>query len=179
MAQKYTRGCACRCKHTCAQRCVPMMHREGQLLALTMSVGQRICQPKQPDCHKPPAARRPSQRRLLTAFFSPPLPSLVPLLPGALLSISLWGQGPLSCPSHFLCPSLFGQFLWGAYFVVLGPAGPQPCQARLFWVLRALFFFVTQSKSGLPAQPGDPPTPGAARNRLTGTQDSPGPQALD
>lgn len=32
-------------------------------------------------------------------------------LPGALLSISLQGQGPLFCSSHLLCPSLFGQFL--------------------------------------------------------------------
>lgn len=113
-------------------------------------------------------------------MFSPPsLPSLVPLLPGALLSISLQAQGPLSCSSYLLCPSPFGCFLWWVCFVVPGTAGPQPCQTCLFWALGALLLFVIQRKSGLLAHPGDHSTPGAAQNYPARTQGSPRHQALD
>lgn len=150
-------------------RGVHMRCREGQLLA--------------PTCHGAgefakllsQTATSHSNQTPITIF--PSLLSLVPPLPEALLSISLQGQGPLFYSSHLLCPSLSGQFLWGACFAVPGPAGPQPCQTCLFWVLGALLLFAAQSKSGLPAQPGGHPTAQAAQNHPMGTQDCPGPQA--
>lgn len=71
------------------------------------------------------------ETRVLTSFFPPLLPSLAPMLPGALLSIFLQGQALLSCFSYHLCPLPFGPFLWGACFVAPSPAGPQPCQTCL------------------------------------------------
>lgn len=127
VAQEYTRGCACRCKHTCAWRCVPMRRREGQLLAPTMSPGRRICQTIQPDCHKPPAARRPSQRRFLTMFFHSPAWS--PCSQELCSASPCGARHPCPAPHtssapHFLASSSGGTTSWCQ--ALLGPGRARP-----------------------------------------------------
>lgn len=65
------------CENTHAHMDMHIRFREGQLLALTMSLHQKICQTTQPDCHSPqqPDAHHTGDSAV---FFSPPLPSLAP-----------------------------------------------------------------------------------------------------